>query len=41
MRRHIVVAFRSVDKKPVSVGDEPGEKFFEINANIGIGIFLD
>lgn len=41
MSRHVVVAFGGVDEHRVAVGNEAGEKGFEITANVWIGIFLN
>jgi hypothetical protein len=38
---HVIFAFGSVDEKRVAIGDEPGEEFFEIAADIRVGILLD
>lgn len=41
VRGHIVIAFRRVDKKRITIANEPAEKGVEIAAHIGIGVFLD
>lgn len=41
MSWHIVVTFARVTKEGIAVGNEPGEKPFEITANFRVGIFLD
>lgn len=41
MGRHVIRAFASVFEQGIAVGNQAREKTFEIQADLGVGIFLD